>query len=56
MGPCTKTQRHNIFARTILQPKRKEGTDEGLEFAGDEVGEVTVAEVHADCHPNNDCL
>ena len=38
------------------QPECKEGADEGLESAGEKVWEVTVAEVHADCHPHNYCL
>ena len=34
-----------------------EGVDEDEDGdAGEEVGEVTIAQVHADGHPNNHCL
>ena len=51
----TNTQIHEAVQHQ-LQPDRKKCADEGLESAREEVGDVTVAQVHADGHPNNYCL
>ena len=45
-----------MVGKAAITPECEESTDEGLEPAGEKVGKVTVAQVHANSHPDYYCL